>query len=156
MSTVQNDNEFGPDLHEAQGWRPATPGDTVIGTIVEADAGWSDWMNDREGGSYPIITVQEDDGKAVSVHCFQTVLYRRVMSLRPQLGERIKFIYHGKKERSDKTTVAQFTVRVAGRTQTDVYERLTSRRSIPRSRASAHVQEAPEEGGSGESPEASF
>jgi hypothetical protein len=125
MNAATTDTEFGPDLQGAQGWRPESPGDTVVGTVVEADAGWSDWMNERNGGSYPIITVQEADGKVVNVHCFQTVLDRRVMSLRPQLGERIKFIYHGKKERADKTTVAQFTVRVAGRTQTDVYDRLT-------------------------------
>jgi hypothetical protein len=120
----EHDDNFGVDIESAEGWRPTDPGDSVIGTLVEADLGWSDWMNDRQGGSYPILTVQQDDGSPRNVHCFQAVLYRRVMTLRPQIGERIKFVYHGKKERPDKTTVAMFTVRVAGRTQTSVYEQL--------------------------------
>lgn len=126
MTAKSNREEFGPDFQNAHGWRPSSPGDTALGTVVEVDAGWSEWMNDRRGGTYAIITVQEDDGTLLQVHCFGAVLKRRIMSLRPQLGERIKFIYHGKKVRDDNTTVSLYTVRVAGRTRTDVYDRLAA------------------------------
>lgn len=140
MST-DRDDAFGPDVETAEGWRPNEPGDTVVGTVIEADVGWSDWLNDRQGGSYPILTVQQDDGSLRNVHCFQAVLYRRVMNLRPQIGERIKFVYHGKKDRPDKTAVALFTVRVAGRTRTDVYERLAG---TPGTAGAGSSSESPE------------
>jgi hypothetical protein len=113
-------DEFGPDTQHAEGWIPTNPGDSVVGTVIDVDAGWSD-LQQR---SYPIVVVEQDDHSQKGVHCLTAILRSRVMLLKPQAGERIKFVHHGRKDRTDGTSVTLSTVQVAGRSATDVYQRL--------------------------------
>ena len=106
------------NLETAEGWRPEE-GDTVIGTVVVVDAGWSDFKN----GYYPIITVQPDDGAPVAVHCFHDVLEKRVTDLRPEPGDTIGIKYQGKRKTKDgNREVAIYTVRVKGKSPVSVWD----------------------------------
>lgn len=101
------------DMNYASGWKP-DEGDTLIGTVVSIDFGWSNYTN----AEYPIVTVQPEGtdkpDARVAVHCFHTALLNRIMSLRPTEGERIGIQYKGKEPSKDnpRNTVAKYVVRL--------------------------------------------
>lgn len=100
------------NLTPAEGWRPHE-GAVLIGTVERIDAAWSDYI----GGYYPLVVVAPDDGSAsVAVHCFHDILRKRMMLLKPRVGERIGIKYHGQTKTQDgKRTVSQYTVKIDGR-----------------------------------------
>lgn len=73
---------------EAVGWRPE-PGEKLTGVIVDISEGSSDY------GTYPLLEVQADDGRVVSVHAFHTVLKNELASKKPNVGDRIGIKYVG-------------------------------------------------------------
>jgi hypothetical protein len=75
-------------------WRPS-PGDKVIGEVVELDERDSDY-----GDPYTIITLLTDEGTEVAVHCFHQILRNAVERKRPQVGDRVGVAYFGKAERA--------------------------------------------------------
>lgn len=78
----------------AKGWKPEA-GDRVIGEIVSiSQAPGTDW------GPYPLIEVETDDGEAVAVHAFHTVLRTEIERLAPSEGDRIGIKFLGKKQGS--------------------------------------------------------
>jgi len=74
-----------------EGWRPE-PDEKIVGTV--------DSVDEFEGkfGAYPVLTIIEDGGGDVSVHCFHTVLKREVARQRPEPGDRIAIKYFGRDE----------------------------------------------------------
>ena len=74
------------------GWNPE-PGAKLVGTVlyvVEAV--------DSEFGPYPMIGVATDDGEAVNVHCFHTVLRNGLERWKVSPGDRIAIKYKGARE----------------------------------------------------------
>lgn len=97
------------DLAGGKGWRPKD-GDEVRGILRAIDKGWSDWGSNW----YPILTIEQDDGKLVAIHCFHSVLLSRVKSLRPLPGEYVGVKYHGTEPTNDKKrTVALYSFDVS-------------------------------------------
>jgi hypothetical protein len=107
-----------------EGWRPEK-GDKLVGTIADVGARWSDWQNGGRGGFYPVQTIVTEDGSTqggkpikvgtqIAVHGFHTVLFRRIMALKPLPGERVGIMFHGEFPNSDgKTRSAVYTYKVA-------------------------------------------
>src|ERR1700749_2247450 len=94
-----------------EGWRPEE-GDSITGKVTNLDLGWSDHQN----ASYPIVTLEGDDGTLTSVHAFHAVLQSRLKSARPKLGDRLTITFHGKRETKDgKRTVAVYSVEAPDR-----------------------------------------
>lgn len=126
----------GATLDYAEGWNPSE-GDVLIGTITDLGLGWSDWR----GGNYPIVTIQPDrDGAGnelapVALHCFHHSLFARVTALRPIVGERIGVKFKGKSKTKDgKRTVAQYVVRIEGRSAEDqqgFWDRMPNVNAVP-------------------------
>lgn len=131
------------NLEIAPAWRP-TVGDVLVGEVTDVNRGWSDQAEKY----YPIITVQPEkparilkEGKEndstddkdfeyqegpVAVHCFHTVLYMRMVELRPELGNRIGVKYVSATEKSKVkgtkgNTPAIYNVRIDGRAS-DVWD----------------------------------
>ncbi len=77
----------------AEAWRPTTPGDKIVGRVVDIDMRDSDY-----GDPYPIVTVETDDGAELAFHGFHTVARRELAKKKPQIGDRIGIAYHGKGE----------------------------------------------------------
>lgn len=100
---------FDLDREGGEGWRP-NPGDILTGTVLSINNRWSDWTN----AFYPVLTIQPDGGgDPKSIHAFHAALFRRVLTLRPQEGERIGIKYHGEVENSDgKTKSKIYTLKV--------------------------------------------
>lgn len=104
----------------AQGWRPEE-GDRIAGKITELSMGYSEFRNANTG--YPILTLVQDDGEEIAVHCFHTVLENRVRELKPVPGERIEILFKGEKPTKDgRRTMKVYAVRVLGRTQADFWD----------------------------------
>lgn len=98
------------DFEYAEGWRPKD-GDTLIGRVTDLS------MGNSEYGSYPIVTVQPEDGDAVAVHCFHTSLNNQMQQIRPRVGETVGIKFKGKTKTKDgKREVAVYVVKVKGRT----------------------------------------
>jgi hypothetical protein len=113
----------GMNLNYAEGWRPEE-GDTLIGTVTDVSIGRSNF-----GGSYPIVTVQPDDGTAeVAVHGFHAALRARFMELQPEPGERIgiKFVAKEAHKSAPGQTVAKYIVRIEGRGTANVWGNLAA------------------------------
>lgn len=79
-----------------EGWRPEVD-DEVRGILRSIDKGWSDWT----GSYYPILTIEQDGGKLVSVHCFHSVLLNRVLQLKPREGEYVGCKFFGSEKTND-------------------------------------------------------
>src|SRR6185312_6363883 len=91
----------------ATGWRPSE-GSVLVGIVVALERGWSD---QGTGRFYPIVTLKQDDGTVTNVHCFHAVLERRMMSLAPQMGDRLRITHLGKSKTKDgKREVTNYTV----------------------------------------------
>lgn len=101
------------DQAYAEGWRPEE-GSVIVGTVTDLGRGWSDYKNDY----YPIVTVMDDKTQTeVAIHCFQTVLERKMKELKPKVGEKIGVKFLGKHPtKNGKNEVANYTVKVEGRT----------------------------------------
>ena len=86
------------DADYAPAWKPEPEG-TLIGEIVE--------LTERDGGygSYPIVTVRQDDGQVLAAHAFHTVLAQQLAEHRPAIGERIGIKYKGKTRSSGERPV---------------------------------------------------
>ncbi len=75
----------------AEAWIPENEGDTIIG-IVETVS-----TRDGEHGTYPIVTIQTDDGEHRAVHGFGTVLAGHIEQDKPQPGDRYAIRYAGER-----------------------------------------------------------
>jgi len=73
----------------ATAWKP-DPDGLLIGEVVE--------LSERDGGfgSYPIITVKQDDGELLAFHAYHTVAASQLAAARPAIGARIGIRYKGK------------------------------------------------------------
>ena len=74
-------------------WKPK-PGDKLVGVVVDLDERDSQYGD----SSYPIVTVQPDDGTETAFHAFHTVARNELAKQRPQIGDRIGIAYHGMPE----------------------------------------------------------
>ena len=103
----------------APGWRPE-PGSTVTGEVVSVDLGENKW------GSYPIVTVVQDDGEKIAIHGFHTVLRNALERARPMPGARMAVRYVGlvtedKKGKALETDYHGYQVRMLDQTADDVW-----------------------------------
>lgn len=73
----------------AEAWKPE-PGNKLIGIVTELDERENDY------GTYPIVTVQTDDGQELAFHAFRTVARNELAKQRPKVGDRIGIKYEGK------------------------------------------------------------
>src|SRR5438132_899707 len=92
-TAMKQDTPASPPLdlkRGGEGWRPK-PGAEVRGILRSINRGWSDWADNY----YPILTIEQDDGKLVDVHCFHAVLLNRVLTLKPNVGEYVGVKFHG-------------------------------------------------------------
>lgn len=98
-------------------WRPSE-GDVLEGTVIDVDAGWSDYAE----AFYPIVKVaREDTGETVTVHAFHEKLAQRLKLLRPAKGEKISITYTGEVPTKDgKRTVNVYAVDQPGKDTTDL------------------------------------
>lgn len=130
------------DQELAEGWRPEE-GDKIIGKIVNMTKGWSDYQQQY----YPIIVVHDEvTDRDVSVHAFHTALARRLIALKPRVGDRIG-IKMGPKvplKGNPKQSVQTYTCRVEGK-QEDIWADIQDPRAVTdRSRGPAvPASEAP-------------
>ena len=94
------------ETHTPEGWRPEE-GSVLVGTVVSLDKGWSDYKS----RFYPIVTLRQDDGTVTNVHCFHAVLERRMMSLSPSVGDKLRITMGAKTKTKDgKREVTNYTV----------------------------------------------
>jgi hypothetical protein len=90
----------------AEGWRP-NDGDTLKGKVTTLEQGWSDYQNKF----YPIVTLKDSSGTDVSVHCFHSILERKMKAIRPKIGDTLEVTYIGKQETKDgKRSFANYEV----------------------------------------------
>lgn len=152
------------NLENARGWRPEV-GNVITGKVVDIARGWSD----QKEAFYPIVTIEPENpvrvakvdkfGKPledqyekttapVAVHCFHTVLYMRVVELKPEIGERIgiKFAKDTVKDKNSKkgNTPAVYNVKIEGRAS-DVWDVMTvdPREAAAKARNVAAVPDVP-------------
>lgn len=124
---LDESHDSGMNLENAEGWRPEV-GEVLTGTVTDIARAWSDHKN----GFYPIVTVKSDSGSSkidegteVAVHCFHTVLYNRVVELRPVIGERIGIKYVAATEKGGKggnNKPAIYNVKIEGRSAEGVWD----------------------------------
>ena len=81
----------------AEGWRPEKKGDAVKGRVTSLDTGYSQW----QPNGYPIVTIEQENGESVAVHCFHTALSRRLAEVEPAIGDRLGIRYDGKVNTKD-------------------------------------------------------
>lgn len=90
MTTQHKDNlAEALDAQFAEAWRPEA-GESLIGTVAaisQRDAGY---------GSYPIVTIQPDEGEPKALHAIHAVAQAQLAESRPGIGERIGVRYLGK------------------------------------------------------------
>ena len=92
--TSSKDIEQQLDRQYAEAWRPE-PGEKLIGRVTEIGA--------REGayGTYPIVTVKQDDGSELALHAFHTVAMNELAAAKPQVGEQVAILYRGQLKAAD-------------------------------------------------------
>jgi hypothetical protein len=126
----------------AEGWRPQE-GSMVVGKVAEITRGWSD----QSESYYPIVVVDDEaTKKPVAIHCFHAALKRKMLELKPKVGERIG-IKMGPKiplKRNPSQSVQTYTVRIDGRTRTGEEVWSSVEESSPKP-TSDEAQEAQEE-----------
>lgn len=84
------------DYEFAEGWKPEA-GDVLEGRVAGIDTG------NNEYGSYPIVTVEREDGTKEAVHCFHSALRSQLARLRPMVGHKIGIKYMGKRAAKNPT-----------------------------------------------------
>lgn len=94
-------------------WIPIDVDDSITGTMVDLDIGWSD-VKDAE---YPIITLDVEGRGEVKVHCMAAALEGEVKRKRPLPGEQLTFSYHGQGEAKQRgrSGAHLYRLRIAGR-----------------------------------------
>lgn len=99
------------DTTAPQGWRP-DEGEVLEGRVISLDKGWSDYRAEKGNGFYPIVTLKKGDGTVVNVHCFHAVLERRMLSLTPQIGDKLTITFLGKSphKTNPRKSVSNYTV----------------------------------------------
>lgn len=96
----------------AQGWRPEV-GDEIEGRVLGAVVGTSENVEENDKGEkvvkitkYPILFILRDgstgDDVAVALHCFHAVSQNKVVSARPEYGDRVYVRYLGQAEAKSK------------------------------------------------------
>jgi hypothetical protein len=127
------------ELEYAKGWKP-DEGAVLVGTVTAVDSGYSEYR-----GNYPIVTIRpEDGGDEVAVHCFHDGLFNRMMSLRPNVGERVGIQYKGKRasKQNPRNTVAVYVVRM-DRRDDDPWSRIAPPQGRPQAPQTAPASDVP-------------
>jgi len=77
------DRDFSP------AWRPQ-PGEKVAGIVTD--------QTERDGGfgRYPIVTMRQENGEEIALHCFHEVLQGELARIAPKVGDMIGVAYRGK------------------------------------------------------------
>lgn len=129
MTQQQKNTETASDA-----WIADKPGDSVEGIVKDLDVAWSDFRaqhlpNDPNGGNYPLITVEKDNGDVVKIHAFRTVLYNEVAKRQPKPGERIKvtFVGEGEAKRKGQSPPHIYRVETPDRDPDDVAKNVYGR-----------------------------
>lgn len=79
----------------AEAWRPAEPKDypdhpnPLVGKVVEVDEGDGDY------GPYPILYIQTESGDEWRWHVYGSVAQKRIIKLKPAVGDEIGVKYLG-------------------------------------------------------------
>lgn len=105
MAKTQTERQKVRDDHP-DSWIAVSPGDTIMGKVVDVTDAWSDKRRDpitgRPGSSYPLLTIeaQEANGydnlpRELKVHAFGAVLFNEIMRKQPKIGEIIRVTYTG-------------------------------------------------------------
>ncbi len=84
------------NMRTAKGWQPEV-GDVVSGTIVHISAAKSEY------GTYPVVTIaaETDDPETmeyVAVHAFHHTLKRDLISIMPEVGQKMTITYVGEQD----------------------------------------------------------
>lgn len=91
---------------EAQGWRPEVA-DEIEGRVLDVTIGESKIIEGEKVRitRYPIVFVLRDGARegepAVALHCFHAISQNKVISARPEFGDRIYCKYLGQSEGKD-------------------------------------------------------
>lgn len=94
----------------APGWKPEK-GDMVIGEIISiSTAPGTNW------GPYPLIEIETDDGTAIAIHAFHTVIRTEIQRLQPAEGDRIGVKFLGTQKTKDGTEYEGYNVVLERRT----------------------------------------
>jgi hypothetical protein len=72
-------------------WKPSTPGDSIEGVLV----GYDERTSDYSGETYPVLSIEADDGTEYTWFASQAGAKSQVERLRPQIGERVGASYRG-------------------------------------------------------------
>jgi hypothetical protein len=99
---ADEDNGFPP------AWRPQ-PGDTIHGKVQSVTLG-----PDLGYGTYPIVTLVAEGGSEMAIHAFHTVLRTQLAQARPQAGDSLTVLYHGKRSPKGGTGNDYHSYRVSG------------------------------------------
>jgi hypothetical protein len=76
----------------APSWRPDQDDPpTLEGEFTNLDEGFSEY------GSYPIVTITDDNGEMRSWHAMTDIAKAQLVKATPKIGERLKIMYGGKK-----------------------------------------------------------
>lgn len=77
----------------APAWRPDQDDAPVLeGEFTEIGEGFSEY------GSYPIITIVDDNGESHAWHALTKIAQPQFAKALPKLGDRLKILYGGKKQ----------------------------------------------------------
>lgn len=106
-------------------WIPVDVGDTLVGTVTDIAAVWSDNRNNGKGGFYPLLTLQaietsdEDNFYPVNaelkLHCFRAIPLAEVMRKRPGLGSQFTIVYKGTGEaKRGQNPPELYSIRISG------------------------------------------
>lgn len=124
MTRTQSDRQKIRDEHP-DAWVAVEQGDRLVGRVSDITDAWSDKRNNLKGGFYPLLTIEVEEATGydpektseLKVHCFGSVLFNEVMRKRPEVGERIRFLYRGQGEdkRGTGNPPELYSLTVAGR-----------------------------------------
>lgn len=115
-------------------WVPSVDGDRLEGTVEDITDGWSDQRALNGDGFYPLLTIRTGDNVSLNWHAFESVAYKRVMSLKPLPGERIVVTFLGEgKAKEGRNAPKLYSVVLPDRNPEDVarsvYDRIESKES---------------------------
>jgi hypothetical protein len=98
------------ERERAPAWTPDKPGKTADGRIL----GFATW--NAGFGVYPIVVLEQQDGKQIAIHAQRRVLVDELVKLRPTVGERLAVRFDGEFQRdSDGGSYFRYTVRMPDR-----------------------------------------
>lgn len=93
MPKKQDDKPTDP-FEFAPAWRPDQEEDSPVleGIFETIDEGYSEY------GSYPIVTIVDDNGELRAWHAMTSLAKEQLVRATPKLGERLRISYGGKKQ----------------------------------------------------------